>query len=420
MPIVNGSYVAPTWNDNAPPAITASELNAMSGTIESNQYSVGDIVHTKRTDLGDKYLLCNGDDVTDAKYNELKPLLKYATPSNAWKKEQAIPASSQFIQNSASFVNGYYTFTQIEPNGTSFGIYYSQSVSGPWEKKLIFVGDTSVEFCGVVYYLNGKYIVYSGTERVQSFHNPWISFSDSLSGTWTTRRIASTEQQDPITFCGLFYINMKYMLILLYGSTYKAIKSILSEDLSTWVFGVYVKRNMTSASQALQNGDDIYVVTRTESDSTLRILKYYSATEWTETSIVHIVSGVPFTFIKYGAMWYIGVNGSTLVIDSLTAGNQTPLNIPQFGPVFAVANEYLVASWGAGTIKYINGPTLEPIVNKNIPHTLMGSAGIVFDGSSIVVFYSGDNKMELVSKNITVKALPVISDAESYPMIKAR
>ena len=35
MPIVNGSYVAPTWVNDAPPAIDADELNAISQTAES-------------------------------------------------------------------------------------------------------------------------------------------------------------------------------------------------------------------------------------------------------------------------------------------------------------------------------------------------------------------------------------------------
>lgn len=36
MPIQNGKYVAPTWTNNAPPAIDANELNAMSQSIQNN------------------------------------------------------------------------------------------------------------------------------------------------------------------------------------------------------------------------------------------------------------------------------------------------------------------------------------------------------------------------------------------------
>lgn len=40
MPMSGNTYVAPTWVDNAPPAISASELQAMCNTIAENQ---GDI-----------------------------------------------------------------------------------------------------------------------------------------------------------------------------------------------------------------------------------------------------------------------------------------------------------------------------------------------------------------------------------------
>ena len=40
MPISGGKYVAPTWRNNAAPAIDAAELQAMSDTLESNDEAV--------------------------------------------------------------------------------------------------------------------------------------------------------------------------------------------------------------------------------------------------------------------------------------------------------------------------------------------------------------------------------------------
>ena len=42
MPMSGGSYVAPTWVDNGPPALDATELQAMSDTIEANQTALKD------------------------------------------------------------------------------------------------------------------------------------------------------------------------------------------------------------------------------------------------------------------------------------------------------------------------------------------------------------------------------------------
>lgn len=43
MPIVNGAYDAPTWNNNAPPAIDASELQDMCDTIETYNTQKADV-----------------------------------------------------------------------------------------------------------------------------------------------------------------------------------------------------------------------------------------------------------------------------------------------------------------------------------------------------------------------------------------
>ena len=40
MPISGGKYVAPTWHNNAAPAIDATELQAMSDTLEGNDVAV--------------------------------------------------------------------------------------------------------------------------------------------------------------------------------------------------------------------------------------------------------------------------------------------------------------------------------------------------------------------------------------------
>lgn len=55
MPIQDGKYVSPTWKNNAPPPLNASELNAMGQTLEqaSNNYQRDEILKdTTKTTLG--------------------------------------------------------------------------------------------------------------------------------------------------------------------------------------------------------------------------------------------------------------------------------------------------------------------------------------------------------------------------------
>lgn len=63
MPIVNGAYNAPTWNNNAPPAIDASELQDMCDTIEtySTQKANVSLVNTfVRPNLLDNWYFVGG------------------------------------------------------------------------------------------------------------------------------------------------------------------------------------------------------------------------------------------------------------------------------------------------------------------------------------------------------------------------
>lgn len=55
MPIQNGKYVSPTWKNNAPPPLNASELNAMGQTLQqaSNNYQRDEILtDTTKTAYG--------------------------------------------------------------------------------------------------------------------------------------------------------------------------------------------------------------------------------------------------------------------------------------------------------------------------------------------------------------------------------
>ena len=52
MPMSGSNYVAPTWVDNAPPAISASELQAMCNTIQENQGNLDDIIPLVNTISG--------------------------------------------------------------------------------------------------------------------------------------------------------------------------------------------------------------------------------------------------------------------------------------------------------------------------------------------------------------------------------
>ena len=60
MPIVNGQYVAPTWVDNSLPAIDATELNALCGTVQNHVSNTNNPHSVTEEQLGLGTLLWSG------------------------------------------------------------------------------------------------------------------------------------------------------------------------------------------------------------------------------------------------------------------------------------------------------------------------------------------------------------------------
>ena len=65
------------------PAADPTPDDALKKIMEKYDPKVGDIVETVRTDLDDRWLLCNGDIVPEGEYPELREVLPYNT---SWRK----------------------------------------------------------------------------------------------------------------------------------------------------------------------------------------------------------------------------------------------------------------------------------------------------------------------------------------------
>lgn len=129
MPISGGKYVAPTWHNNAAPALDETELQAMSDTIEANQdsYEVGDIYFTTRTDLGDDWLLCNGDVISPEEYPELAAMLPGGVNPMALIKSGLVANARSLMYNGEyyGFVDDgvrFYTSPTLDGNYTDRGL----------------------------------------------------------------------------------------------------------------------------------------------------------------------------------------------------------------------------------------------------------------------------------------------------------
>lgn len=104
------------------------------GTVDDlfqSVFAVGDIKVSARTDLGDSWLLCNGDYILDTDYPELAPILP--VKANKWE-EKTLPFNFANIQAANDM------FFAVDQNN-GYSIMYSNSLNGPWKKATAPSGD---------------------------------------------------------------------------------------------------------------------------------------------------------------------------------------------------------------------------------------------------------------------------------------
>lgn len=106
--------------------------------INNYDWQIGDIRSTARTDLGDKWLLCNGSVIdTSNEYSDVGDLL--GKSAGSWVLENTI-ATNNFFTSSVSniwagYVNGKYVAMGIDfsdSNNVTAKISYSDSLEGNW------------------------------------------------------------------------------------------------------------------------------------------------------------------------------------------------------------------------------------------------------------------------------------------------
>lgn len=106
--------------------------------INDYDWQIGDIRNTARTDLGDKWLLCNGSVIdTSDEYSEVGDLL--GKSAGKWILENTV-ATNNFFTSSVSniwagYVNGKYVAMGIDfsnSNNVTAKISYSDSLEGNW------------------------------------------------------------------------------------------------------------------------------------------------------------------------------------------------------------------------------------------------------------------------------------------------
>ena len=163
-----------------------TETRAITPVMTDNSAKVGDMMSTLRTDLDDKWLLCNGDVVLRSAYPALANIIGL-TPSKPWTatphNANGYSETEFYTISGMKYLNGKY-FVYGVLNGYMAGIAYSTSMTGPWTVKELRSGSYSQEANVTdIVYINGTYIA-----SVSWNENGYLYYSTNLSS-WTSSNI---------------------------------------------------------------------------------------------------------------------------------------------------------------------------------------------------------------------------------------
>lgn len=264
--------------------------------ISTVQPAVGDIKTTVRTDLGENWMLCNGDMLNRVDYPSLSELIS-SGPNGPWKTSDLWTSSASGFMNyisNAIYENGYYVVAGTYHNGSNFvaRIGYSTSLSGPWTFKDIWTGtvnSVNTAYVSRISYVNGYYVLCGakGSDNSQIYLT--IAYSRTLQGPWTTK-ISTSSVNSGSFVVDILYVNGEYAELeyVVSGSIFIRVRH--GTDLSTLLSSSASQVNQFVSAQAesftYENGH--YLVTFINSNNIPEKQFYYTTnlnSSWTWGSL---------------------------------------------------------------------------------------------------------------------------------------
>lgn len=177
------------------PILGTTAMYSDDGTSESipgtvtggDPYKVGDTLTTARTDLGAKWLLCNGDALDRDLYPELANVLPNLSSVGEGWNQMNIPNNAD--ANKVMYENNYWILletVQVSSSNYTLRLHYATSLTGEWQQVDVVTNFRFVSTYGLKY-INDRYIIY-GTCRTSNYSGlnaGFIAYASELTGPWT-------------------------------------------------------------------------------------------------------------------------------------------------------------------------------------------------------------------------------------------
>lgn len=250
-------------------------------------YKVGDTLTTARTELDDKWLLCNGEDVSVHDYSELSEM--FPTLLGAWKTNEAWSGSLADPKvNCITYANGYWVVGGRHYDGTNYyaRIAYTNDITGTWKTKDLWGGTSSqYHMIRCVTYSDGYWVVggqQANGASASATGTAKIAYSTDLNGMWETKDIWSNNYAsfgggiNSITYSDGYWVAGG----LQYAGSYNAAISYTTD-----LGGIWTQKNLwsgrNSSIERVINEDGFWMVVGYHWDGS----NYYSRIAYTEDVI---------------------------------------------------------------------------------------------------------------------------------------
>lgn len=165
---------------------------------------VGDIRTSILTNLGDNWLLCNGDALSATEYPDLFAILQDLNPPHEmeWSTKTEVWDANGYHApiNDMAHGEGYYVAVGLEHPYTSsekaqiVRIAVAPSLAGPWSEKVSLYTDYENAAATSVAYGNGMFVAGGYWRDGDDPYNMYglIYYADDPSGTWTRKNLWSS------------------------------------------------------------------------------------------------------------------------------------------------------------------------------------------------------------------------------------
>lgn len=408
------------------PVVEGTKLNKV--FFDSIQPQIGDIKVTTRTDLGDNWLLCNGEVVDGAKYPELASLVP-ADVSKEWAGLKTFELNQTHCSKIRK-VNGLYIFTSYNR------IYYANDINGEWN---YFVPNSTMTYIIDIVYGNGYWVIKARTSS--SGNNYYFWYATDLLGSWAQSNNSCNYKASDLIFDGSEFLyaqddySSSYYYIYLYRFTSPAgtVNSVKLPSYSS-------SNDRAYSALAYINGRYI-IASDLNGDSDYSFCYWYSTdkTNWKgykTTSSPY--RGIPSTISYFDGKYIFVCNQGTYWTASLggavTGSIESTANCNRFGIVYKDnfllmkerpdSGSYMTLNvYGAGT-STTTAPTQLSITNfSNTPiYAFNGNVAMYADDTGVYVV--GSIGLDYQTGKMTIFSpapkLPAITLDGAYAYIKAK